>query len=141
MNAETMFIRTLPGAFRNELVSYASSESGVVAVVRSSCQTKVEACQWAAEYGKRSGTTWKVRRTYPRVERLAFRQDWVSNRSHKYVACPSSLTVAATLDIRIKHELELEIIVGIPNMKPLSINFSHVRKHQPRCLTIHGQAF
>jgi len=101
----------LPTNFRNVIVDYNERSGGLFeATVRTSASTKEEMAQWIGEFEHLTKTKWLMRSTCPKLQRLAYRIDYVcqhssfnkhaTKRASKNCECPAKLTQKISLVTR-----------------------------------------
>jgi hypothetical protein len=73
----------LPRKFLNKVVEYKSFEddSSFKATIRTTASTKGEMAAWLHDFELRTKTKWLVRLTYPHLQRLSYRIDYVCQHS------------------------------------------------------------
>jgi len=72
----------LPDSFRNCVVEYnVKDDGGFQAIVRTNAATKEDMAQWLCDFERRTKTKWLVRSTFPNIQRLSYRIDYVCQRS------------------------------------------------------------
>jgi len=98
----------LPSRFRNCIVAYEKvGGNDFVARVRSSASTKEDLTLWRQEFESKTNTHWTVRHTFPGVQRLAFRNDFVCqhssfNKSKSVKRATKNCDCTASLVLKIK---------------------------------------
>ena len=73
--ADYKLLQELP--FDSEVVE----QNGDEVVIRSKIKCEADADAWISAYQRVSSTNWNVRKTYPRLERIRYRKDYVCHHS------------------------------------------------------------
>jgi len=67
----------MPAKFSHRILNYSKHQNGFEATVRMNATSKSELHEWKNEFEKLTKTKWIVRRTYPNIQRMAFRVNYV----------------------------------------------------------------
>jgi len=122
----------LPESFRNCVVEYsANNDGGFEATVRSNAARKEAMAQWLCDFELRTKTKWLVRSTFPNVQRLSYRIDYVcqhssfkkcdTKRASKKCNCGAKLTQKVNLVTKRTKHSNPHVKVGVPKFQVSSV--------------------
>ena len=119
----------LPDVFRNCVVEYNAKDDagGFQATVRTNAATKEDMAQWLCDFERRTKTKWLVRSTFPNIQRLSYRIDYVCQhssfnkqdikRASKNCKCCAKITQKVNFVTRKTKRTNPHIMVGIHKLK------------------------
>ena len=100
--------RWLPRSYHNCVVDYRTvGTDGFVATVRSNAATDEDLAQWRTEFEQNTHTHWLLRRSYPGLQRLVLRTDFVCqhssfNKSSSTARATKNSGCSAKMTVKVK---------------------------------------